>query len=114
MDFKESQLEPYVEAYVPSYSPLDLGKFFQPKGNYDGKIHCTDERVTYTFLDHEEVITLHYDKNRKELFYKGHQVTNLTITTKEKEHIEKFLQALKNHPEAKNFIDDFVKLRYLR
>jgi hypothetical protein len=36
-------------------------------------------RLTYTFIAGHEVASIHYDQNRGEIFYKGHNIRHMTL-----------------------------------
>lgn len=87
---------PYVEQ--PKW-----GQLFKKKGIFDDKLFCSSTKVTYTFVADKEVVSLHFDRERKTLFYKGHSVTNMKLTPIHWQHLEQFGLALEKHPQGAKF-----------
>ena len=46
----------------------------------DSMLAVYRERVTYTFILENEVASIHYDKQRGEIFFRGHNIRNLKLT----------------------------------
>lgn len=46
----------------------------------DSMLAVYRERVTYTFILEDEVASIHYDKQRGEIFFRGHNIRNLELT----------------------------------
>jgi len=70
----------------------DLKHTHKKNGYYDGKIFYDTDRATYTFIFEEEVIVLHFDLNKKSLYFKGRLISSLEI-----------------HPELSSFLSDFKR-----
>lgn len=77
-----------------------LETVFQKNGLYDEKLFYSDDKVTYTFVSGEEVVSLHFDKVKKTIFYKGHNIANLSLNLRQIHHLEQFRNALEKNPEA--------------
>jgi hypothetical protein len=90
--------------------PTGVSEVFRPKGVYDGKILHSGTKVTYTFLDDAEVISLHFDKTRRAIYYQGHRIDNLKLTEKHIQHVENFRRALEKNPETEGFTSTFTKV----
>ena len=52
------------------------------------------ERVTYTFAAGKEVGSIHFDRGRGEIFFKGHNVRNLDLEEWQHQEMEKLRQIL--------------------
>lgn len=100
---KELPARPYVQ--VPSYE-----KLFQPHGAYDGKMFHSAGKVTYTFIDKKEVVSLHFDRQRKRIFYKGHNVDNLDLNQARVQHLEKFGSQMQKRPATRSYAGAYLKL----
>jgi len=70
-------------------SAIDLWRQMggEPKRGVDGKQRSPNamlatykNRVTYTFLLDDEVASIHFDSNRGEIFFKGHNIGHLKLT----------------------------------
>lgn len=93
---------PYVE--IPN-----IDKLFEPHGVYDGKMFHTTDKVTYTFVDNKEVVSLHFDKRRQAIFYRGHNIANLSLTDDQKNHLERFARELQKDSHTRTFAGAYSK-----
>ncbi|MBI2340711.1 MAG: hypothetical protein HYU99_10185 [Deltaproteobacteria bacterium] len=82
---------------------------FKPHGVYDGKMFYTHDKVTYTFVDNKEVVSLHFDKKRQAIFYRGHNIANLNLTDDQKRHLDRFAEELDKDPQTKSFSPIYSK-----
>lgn len=89
--------KPYVEH--PKF-----GTFFKKRGAYDGKMFHAKDKVTYTFVANEEVVSLHFDRSRQTIFYKGHNISNIDLKPEQVEYLEQFREALEEDPETSNMV----------
>ncbi len=60
------------------------------QGFQEAKLFRTQDRATLTFYAGNEVASVHYDRNRNEIFFKGHNVKNMTLTPEQWFYLEKF------------------------
>jgi len=97
-----TQPRPYVQ--IPN-----IDKLFEPHGIYDGKMFYTTDKATYTFVDKKEVVSLHFDKRRQAIFYRGHNIANLNLTDDQKNHLERFSQELEKDPHTRTFAAAYSK-----
>ncbi len=79
-----------------------LENLFNAGSQYDGQLMHSRDRVTYTFLTQTDVVSLHFDRVRKTIYYKGHNVQNMVLTNEHKKHLEDFALAIEN--QAKPFL----------
>src|SRR5262245_5838281 len=94
---------PYTE------SPF-IGKLFKKHGIYDGKLFFSPDKVTYTFLRDEELISLHFDKKKRTLFFKGHNMAHMSLDPQQLHDLEQFHQELAKNPKTKNFAPAFEQV----
>ncbi len=80
-----------------------FGQLFKKHGSLDGKMFHAQNKVTYTFVANEEVISLHFDKTRKTIFYKGHNIANLELTESQVAHLEQFKSELAKNDDMTHF-----------
>lgn len=92
----------YVE--VPS-----LGRLFKKKGAYDGKLFHSSNKVTYTFVSDDGVVSVHFDMARKEIFYKGHNIENQKLNPMQLHHLEEFRMILEKKTETHSFVKPYAK-----
>lgn len=91
---------PYVES-------TGLGKLFKRHGIYDGRLFHSMDKVTYTFVDNEEVLSLHFDKSKKAIFYKGHNISNVSLGPDQWRHLEIFQTTLAGDPKVQDFVEPY-------
>lgn len=105
----EVQVRPYFAR--PNY-----GKFFEKNGVFDGKLFHARDKVTYTFVFNKEVISLHFDQNKKTIFYKGHNIANLELSPIQISHLEQFGKELIKKNDTKKFASSYAEIleSYLR
>jgi len=54
-----------------------------PQRAPDSVIAVFKDRVTYTFIMDEEVASIHFDRKRGEIFFKGHNIRNMHLSQKQ-------------------------------
>ncbi|MDO8520340.1 MAG: hypothetical protein Q7T11_09315 [Deltaproteobacteria bacterium] len=82
---------------------------YKKDGNYDGKIFHSEDKVTYTFLTDQEVVSLHYDLKRDTIFYKGHKIDNMELDENMQKQLEKLGKVLREKPEMASFALPYQK-----
>lgn len=86
---------------------LPLENIYRKNGHFDGKLFHAKDRMTYTFLFQGEVIVLHFDKERRALFLKGHKIADLTGEQDLYDHLKRFKLAMLANPKAEGFVQAF-------
>ncbi len=56
----------------------------------EARFFLSGNRATLTFFTDQEVASIHYDLDRDEIFYRGHNVKNMTLNEKQWEALQKF------------------------
>lgn len=90
--------------------PIDLDYIHKKDGYYDGKIFYSYDKVTYTFVDKEEVIVLHFDSTKSSLFLKGHKVLSMDMHPELEYYLSKFKKCLLDNPKTERFVKPFDAL----
>lgn len=67
------------------------------------------ERVTYTFASGREIGSIHYDRLRGEIFYKGHSVRHMELNEGQAQMLEKMRLILQNDPQTRRFAEGYGK-----
>lgn len=76
----------------PGYpGPRDWRQFKQ------ARLFSTEDRATLTFFHGQAVASIHFDRNRGEIFYRGHNVKNMTLTEEQWGLLQQFGDYLKTH-----------------
>ncbi|MFH0799712.1 MAG: hypothetical protein V2A66_05980 [Pseudomonadota bacterium] len=73
----------------------------------DGMLAVYGDRVTYTFILDEEVASIHFDRIRREIFFKGHNIHNFQLTERQMAALQQMTDILAADPNAKAFISDY-------
>jgi len=60
----------------------------------EAKLFSTGDRATLTFFSSEGVASIHYDLKRNEIFYRGHNVKNMTLSPGHWESLQRFSEYL--------------------
>lgn len=66
----------------------------------EARLFLGKDRATLTFYVDQEVASIHYDLLRDEIFYKGHNVKNMTMTQEQWVSLKKFSDFLADDPRA--------------
>lgn len=98
----EGEGETESREIYPSLPQLE--KAFQKHGAYDGKLFHSSDKVTYTFVADQEVISLHFDRVRKTIFYQGHNIDNLILGSEQIGYLEKFAREIEANYDTSDFI----------
>ena len=67
-------------------------------------------RVTFTFVMGEDVGSVHFDRSRQEIFFKGHNIRNMDLEVWQWQVLEKMRDVLKSHPKLRNFTNPYSRL----
>lgn len=94
----------------PYVSQPAMGSFFKKRGVYDNKLFCSMDKVTYTVVDENEVVSLHFDNTRQAIFYKGHNLENLKMEDIQVQHLEEFREAIERNPKTRSFAESYTNL----
>ncbi|KAB2842492.1 hypothetical protein F9K50_01910 [bacterium] len=66
----------------------------------EARLFLAKDRATLTFYVDQEVASIHYDLIRDEIFYRGHNVKNMTMTQEQWVSLRKFSEYLAQDPRA--------------
>lgn len=78
----------------------DLPPSFNLNFFREARLFLGEHRATLTFIADQEVASIHYDMQRDEIFYKGHNVKNLTLMESQFESLQRFTDYLAQAPQA--------------
>lgn len=84
----------------PASSQGETGNSSDPAAFREAKLFLGKDRATLTFFLEEEVASIHYDKLRDEIFYRGHNVKNMTMDPRHWLALEKFGDYLEDDPRS--------------
>jgi len=66
----------------------------------EARLFMAQNRATVTFYLDQEVASIHYDMQRDEIFYKGHNVKNMTLTEQQWTALQNFSSYLSQVPKS--------------
>ena len=69
---KKERVTPPIGPAFPTQHPLSVDL----KG---ARLTSSQDKITYIFQLQGEVVSIHFDKKRSEIFFKGHNVMNLEL-----------------------------------
>lgn len=98
-------------------TPLDLirqmgqmsRKVAAPKGMPVNSMLATFQgRLTYTFLIDREVASIHFDQKRGEIFYRGHNIANMSLSSEQLALLKGLMALLASDERGKPFLPDYT------
>lgn len=98
-------------------SALDLWRFMGGKSHQvsgqkgrrppDSMIAVLGDRVTYTFILDDEVASIHFDRRRGEIFFKGHNINHMELTGNQLKSLEQMKGVLADDEKARKILPDY-------
>jgi hypothetical protein len=73
----------------------------------EARLFATPDRATLTFYQGSQVASIHFDKKRQEIFFRGHNVKNMTLTEEQWMALRQFTQYLKDHQVDREMIRSY-------
>lgn len=110
---KKAQMIPQLE--TPK-TPLDLWKLMGGKTrrirqsetpSTDSLLAVYKDRFTYTFILGSEVASIHFDRSKNEIFFKGHNIKNWALTQPQIHALEGLKAILKQDERGKGLFSDY-------
>ena len=74
----------------------------------DSMLAVYRDRFTYTFIMNKEVSSIHFDRNRKEIFLKGHNILNMALTTEQVKALKAMSEILSNDEQGKLLFNEYL------
>jgi hypothetical protein len=65
------------------------------------------DRLTYTFIMDHEVASIHYDRHRGEIFFKGHNIRNMELDEEQKQALMDLSHVLEAEARGNEFSADY-------
>lgn len=117
MKRKEAHVEMVVREVGPHVqSALDLWRLMGGESHRvrengkmapDSMLAVYKERVTYTFIMDDEVSSIHFDRKRGEIFFRGHNITHMDLTEAQKGALLHMKQVLAEDEKAKSLLPHY-------
>lgn len=64
-------------------------------------------RLTYTFIMEQEVASIHYDMERREIFFKGHNIRNMDLSEAHRQALMDLSEVLRAEQDARGFYQSY-------
>ena len=75
----------------------------------DSQLISFGERFTFTFAQGREVGSIHFDRGRSEIFYKGHNIRNMDLEEWQMQVLENLRKTLTHDEQGKEFAADYAR-----
>lgn len=85
----------------------DLDRIIRKQGYDSGRLFHSGDKATYTFVHGDEVISMHFDLHRHDLFVKGHRISSFEDHPNLGEFLARFKKALTEQCSDKAFLNAF-------
>lgn len=103
IETKQLRTEKEVGKAVPRPSPYPT----LPSLPKESRLVSFGERITYTFAYGKDVGSIHFDRARHEIFYKGHNIRHMELETWQEQMLEKFRQVLRDNEKGRPFSEAY-------
>ncbi len=77
------------------------------KGAPDSVIAAYKNRITYTFIMDKEVASIHFDMSRGEIFFRGHNISHMSLSLKQRKALIALIGVLEDDEEGRKFRDAY-------
>ncbi len=81
-----------------------------PLKNLQSHLVSFGERVTYTFAYGHEVGSVHFDRNRGEIFFKGHNIRNMDVEPWQWQLFDQMRSILRGDSEGEKFAEAYGRV----
>lgn len=97
-------------------SPIDLWKLMGGQAQrvkttgmpaQDSLLAVYKDRFTYTFILEREVASIHFDRSKNEIFFKGHNIKNLELTEPQIMALDGLKTILKQDGRGEGLLTDY-------
>lgn len=102
-----------MEAQRQTTSKTPAREFRSPLKGEEGKSPAESQlisfgdRMTYVFAFGKEVASIHFDKGRGEIFYKGHNIRNMDIEEWQMQLLERLRSLLASEERGRAFVESY-------
>ena len=73
------------------------------KGAPDSVIAIYKDRLTYTFIMEDEVASIHFDRSRGEIFFRGHNIARMNLKSDERKALIALIGVLEEDEQGHEF-----------
>ncbi len=95
------------------HSAPDLIRLMRGKSRHAGKVERGEpdsviavykDRLTYTFIMNDEVASIHFDRARGEIFFRGHNISYMELSPDERKSLISLIGFLELDDEGREFL----------
>lgn len=85
------------------------------KAAVDSMLAVYKDRLTYTFVLDHEVASIHFNRGKGEIFFKGHNIGNMQLEENQRQALNDLAEVLMSDEKGKAFYEDYqaTLARYL-
>jgi len=73
----------------------------------DSMLAVYKDRITYTFICNDEVASIHFDRSRGEIFFRGHNIHNLDLKKEQLEALWRMESVIASDERSKSMKSDY-------
>lgn len=73
----------------------------------DSMLAVYRDRLTYTFIMNNEVASIHFDRSKKEIFFKGHNILNIVLSPEQIKVLKDLQGILAQDEQGKLLFNDY-------
>jgi hypothetical protein len=77
------------------------------RGLPDSVIAIYRDRLTYTFIMEQEVASIHFDRSRGEIFFRGHNIRHMNLEPAQRKALIALIGVLEEDKEGRSFRDGY-------
>lgn len=74
----------------------------------DSMLAVYRERLTYTFILNKEVASIHFDRGKREIYFKGHNILNVELLPEQLKALKDLQGILSEDEQGKLLFNDYV------
>lgn len=74
----------------------------------DSMLAVYRDRLTYTFIMNKEVASIHFDREKKEIFFRGHNILNIALSPEQIKALKDLQGVLAEDEQGKLLFNDYV------
>lgn len=65
-------------------------------------------KLTYTCIVGQEVASIHFDRDRREIFYRGHNIRNMAVDEPKQKLLKGLIMVLAADEQGRDFVADYA------
>lgn len=101
-----------MKAHAENISQGAVFPIWSPAGEQkleENQLVSFGERITYVFANGKDVASIHFDRERREIFFKGHNVRNMDLEEWQMQRLEEMRRLLMSQEKGREFAGFYGK-----